>query len=96
MLAWLCIAAQNIQRVWQTFYGKWGEGFIEVHHLQALAENEGQEVQINPELDLTVLCANCHRMVHRKKGLTLTIEELKEKIRKAVYSPPKFNPLHPD
>lgn len=67
----------------QEFYGKWGEGFIEVHHIQALSGNKGKEVQTNPETDLTVLCANCHRMVHRKKGITLTIEELKEKIKKA-------------
>jgi 5-methylcytosine-specific restriction protein A len=61
-------------------YGKWGKGFIEVHHLKALASNEGKEVETNPETDLTVLCANCHRMVHRKKGIALTIEELKKKI----------------
>jgi len=63
------------------FYGEWGKGFIEVHHVQALADNKGEEVETNPETDLIVLCANCHRMVHRKKGITLTIEELKEKIK---------------
>lgn len=61
-------------------YGDWGNGFIEVHHLQPLSKNKGKEVETNPELDLTVLCANCHRMVHRKKGFTLTIEELKKKV----------------
>ncbi|MCD4771772.1 MAG: HNH endonuclease [Bacteroidales bacterium] len=61
-------------------YGEWGEGFIEVHHLQALADNQGEEIETNPETDLIVVCANCHRMLHRKKGMTLTIEELKEKI----------------
>ena len=45
---------------------------------------QGKEVEVNPETDLIVLCANCHRMVHRKKGMTLTIEELKEKIKKAA------------
>jgi predicted HNH restriction endonuclease len=68
----------------QEFYGKWGEGYIEVHHIQALSENQGNVVEVNPEKDLIVLCANCHRMVHRKKGMTLTIEELKEKIKKAA------------
>jgi 5-methylcytosine-specific restriction protein A len=63
-------------------YGEWGVGFIEVHHLQSLASNEGKEVETNPETDLTVLCANCHRMVHKKKGITLTIEELKSKMKK--------------
>lgn len=56
-------------------YGDWGKGFIEVHHLTTLASNEGIETETNPETDLTVLCANCHRMAHRKKGITLTIEE---------------------
>jgi 5-methylcytosine-specific restriction protein A len=68
----------------QEYYGKWGEGYIEVHHIQALSENKGNEVSVNPETDLIVLCANCHRMIHRKKGITLTIEELKEKIKAAT------------
>jgi 5-methylcytosine-specific restriction protein A len=72
----------------QDFYGKWGEGYIEVHHIQAISENQGKEVQVNPETDLVVLCGNCHRMVHRKKGMTLTIEELKEKIKKAATQKP--------
>ncbi|WP_020568824.1 HNH endonuclease [Neolewinella persica] len=63
-------------------YGEWGAGFIEVHHLQSLASNEGKEVETDPETDLAVLCANCHRMVHRKKEVTLTIEELKSKMKK--------------
>ncbi|WP_179218184.1 HNH endonuclease [Dokdonia pacifica] len=66
----------------EAFYGDWGKGFIEVHHIQPLSENKGQEIETNPKTDLTVLCANCHRMVHRKKKITLSIEELKKKIRK--------------
>jgi len=65
----------------EELYGEWGEGFIEVHHIQALADNKGEEIETNPETDLTVLCANCHRMIHRKGGITLTISELKEKIK---------------
>lgn len=63
-------------------YGNWGKGFIEVHHIKPLSEIDGEETETNPEKDLTVLCANCHRMVHRKKGITLSIEELKEKLKK--------------
>lgn len=66
----------------EELYGEWGEGFIEVHHVQALADNKGEEIETNPKTDLTVVCANCHRMIHRKKGITLTIEELKEKIKR--------------
>lgn len=65
----------------QEFYGDLGKGFIEVHHIQPLSENK-EEVETNPKTDLAVLCANCHRMVHRKKGMTLSIEELKAKIQK--------------
>lgn len=68
----------------EEFYGEWGKGFIEVHHLQPLATNQGEVIETNPQTDLIVLCANCHRMVHRKLGITLTIEELKEKIRRQI------------
>ncbi len=66
-------------------YGDWGKGFIEVHHLRPLSEKNGEEIETNPETDLTSLCANCHRMIHRKKGITLSIEELKEKLTKDCY-----------
>jgi hypothetical protein len=29
---------------------------------------------------LVVLCANCHRMTHRKRGVLLTVDELRGKI----------------
>ena len=61
-------------------YGKWGTEFIEVHHITPLAELKGEQQETNPREDLAVLCANCHRMVNRKKGITLTIEELKNKL----------------
>ncbi len=61
-------------------YGEWGSNFAEVHHLQPLSELEGAEREIDPKQDLVVLCANCHRMIHRKQGITLTINELKSKI----------------
>lgn len=64
------------------FYGDWGEGFIEVHHVQALHKNQGKKVETNPETDLAVLCANCHRMIHRKRDIALSIQELKAKILK--------------
>ncbi|MFK7813464.1 MAG: HNH endonuclease [Maribacter sp.] len=66
----------------EEFYGDWGKGFIEVHHIQPLAENKGEEIETNPTTDLAVLCANCHRMVHRKKDIALSIDELKARIKK--------------
>ncbi|WP_281321905.1 HNH endonuclease [Flavobacterium aestivum] len=61
-------------------YGSWGEGFIEVHHLIPLGGEDDKIRITDPKKNLIVLCANCHRMVHRKKGITLTVEELKQKL----------------
>lgn len=46
-------------------YGAIGSGYIEAHHLKPLASLKGTKVAMDPELDFAVLCANCHRMVHR-------------------------------
>jgi 5-methylcytosine-specific restriction protein A len=54
-------------------YGDHGEGYIEAHHrkpVSALVEGEKTKVS-----DLALVCANCHRMLH-KRGL-LSIEALK-------------------
>lgn len=61
-------------------YGSWGKGFAEVHHLEPISHSGGQKKSVNVKTDLIVLCANCHRMAHRKKGLTLTVDELKNKM----------------
>ncbi len=61
-------------------YGSRGEGYIEVHHLTPLAEVE-EDHFVNPESDLAPVCANCHRMIHRRRGETLSLGELKEMIR---------------
>ncbi|QEM09075.1 HNH endonuclease [Mucilaginibacter rubeus] len=61
-------------------YGEWGRDFIEVHHIEPLASGGGRSRKIDPKVDLIVLCSNCHRMVHRRRGLTLTIEELRAKL----------------
>lgn len=63
-------------------YGEWGTGFGEVHHLVPVSESLGIKKPVNPYTDLIVLCPNCHRMVHRKRGITLTVEELKSKLKK--------------
>jgi len=55
-------------------YGSRGEGFIECHHNIPLHEEENERV--TKTSDLSVLCSNCHRMIHRKKKW-LTIQELK-------------------
>ncbi len=62
-------------------YGSWGKEFAEVHHIKPLAELKGEKYKTNPKNDLAVLCSNCHRMIHRKHGITLSIDELKKKIK---------------
>jgi 5-methylcytosine-specific restriction enzyme A len=47
-------------------YGVIGKGFIEAHHLKAISTlEEGATAQYNIAADFAVLCANCHRMIHR-------------------------------
>ena len=58
-------------------YGDLGKNYIEVHHINPLAEQGGEQL-VNPETDLVCLCANCHRMVHRNKHSVLSIEELRD------------------
>ena len=58
-------------------YGIHGEGFIEVHHLKPLSSLI-DEREVNPLTDMTVLCANCHRMAHRFKDKVFSLKQLKK------------------
>lgn len=60
-------------------YGEHGRNYIEVHHINPLAEQNDEHV-VNPETDLVCLCANCHRMIHRNRNRTLSVDELKKLI----------------
>lgn len=55
-------------------YGRFGKTYIEVHHLNQIADI-GQEYLIDPIKDLRPVCANCHRMLHRQRP-PFSIEEL--------------------
>jgi 5-methylcytosine-specific restriction protein A len=48
-------------------YGELGEGFAECHHRQPLASLP--ERRTTTMADLAILCANCHRMIHRTRPL---------------------------
>ena len=48
-------------------YGEVGKGYIEAHHLKPISELHGQIVSVDLKKDFIVLCANCHRMIHRAK-----------------------------
>jgi 5-methylcytosine-specific restriction protein A len=58
-------------------YGKIGENYIEAHHLIPLASIKGNRVAMDPKKDFAVLCANCHRMIHRT-GCVDNIDQFKE------------------
>jgi 5-methylcytosine-specific restriction protein A len=60
-------------------YGELGHGFAECHHVVPLADlRAGSRTRLS---DLVILCANCHRMIHRQGGLT--IEELRTRLAQA-------------
>lgn len=61
----------------EKIYGERGKDFIEVHHIKPLFTLEGQLVDINPATDLVPVCANCHKMIHRRHDEVLTIEQMK-------------------
>jgi 5-methylcytosine-specific restriction enzyme A len=57
-----------------TFYGDIGYGFIECHHRTPLSMFK---VETRTKLDdLALVCANCHRMLHRSID-TLSLDDLK-------------------
>ncbi len=67
-------------------YGELGNGYIEAHHLDPLSERP--ELEWTDELqtsvgDVTVLCANCHRMIHRRRP-ALSLDELKIRLTEAL------------
>ena len=64
----------------EEFYGEIGKGFIEVHHVVPLAKAGVRET--DAENDLVVLCANCHRMVHRRQGICLSLNEIRSHIKR--------------
>ena len=64
----------------EVIYGDHGKGFIHVHHNKPLSESG--PTRINPKTDMSVLCTNCHAMIHRNKNITLSVENLKKIISK--------------
>ena len=73
-----------------SFLKKYGQIYVECHHLTPL----GKDVIRNTSLeDLSLVCSNCHRMLHRKiDGEYFSIEQLKSQIREidgAIISSPK-------
>ncbi len=63
----------------EDFYGPSGKGFIEAHHLIPISSIINQQVSLDPKSDFAVLCANCHRMIH-KLNTPNNLELLKNEI----------------
>jgi 5-methylcytosine-specific restriction enzyme A len=60
-------------------YGSLGEDFIECHHTKPLSELAGEcETRVK---DMATVCANCHRMIHRKRPW-LSLEVLSSILRR--------------
>jgi 5-methylcytosine-specific restriction enzyme A len=59
-------------------YGERGDGFIECHHTKPLADGSpGEKTKLS---DLALVCANCHRMIHRARPW-LNVDQLKTLLR---------------
>lgn len=50
----------------ETVYGALGAGLAEVHHLKLLSELS--KSVCTTMADLAIVCANCHRMIHRNNA----------------------------
>lgn len=64
----------------EDFYGpEIGEGYIEIHHVKPVFKYEGDELDkaITEALkNVTPVCSNCHRMIHRNWKSPLMIDYL--------------------
>lgn len=59
-------------------YGKIADGYIEAHHLTPFSMLDGRPTTLSPNTDFAVVCANCHRMLH--KGPPFKLEELRQRL----------------
>lgn len=66
------VCGVNFQRQ----FGDLGAGFIHVHHNKPVSETG--PTRIDPVRDMSVVCPNCHAMIHRNKSQTLSTDELRE------------------
>jgi len=63
----LCCEVPGCGFSFKRVYGAHGEGFAIVHHVRPLSEvpEEGDTQRLS---DLSIVCANCHAMIHRGGG----------------------------
>src|SRR5262249_53241181 len=61
-------------------YGELGEGFAECHH--RLPFSQLKATTYTRLEDLAIVCANCHRILHRRRGWDLRVEDLRAHLQK--------------
>lgn len=78
------IACQCCSFDFESFYGaELGNGFIEIHHNKPVFQYEDTDIEQtlkNAVENLTPVCANCHRIIHRNRSKPLEIRYLVEQI----------------
>jgi hypothetical protein len=72
-----CLLCEACDFDFAVSYGKLGEGFAECHHRIPLSALNGDTP--TRLADLSVVCANCHRMLHRSRPM-ISVEELRRLI----------------
>ena len=64
----------------EDFYGEYGKGFIEIHHQKPVFQFDGDDTlkTIKDALENVIpVCSNCHRMIHRSRLNTLSLNEIR-------------------
>ncbi len=61
-------------------YQELGAGYIEVHHLRPLSEKKSKR-KVTVE-DVDVVCANCHRVLHRNGRKPISLNKLRDAIKR--------------
>lgn len=78
-----CLQCEVCDFDFSAVYGERGQGYIEIHHRKPIftykEQDEAQTIQAAFE-NLVPLCANCHRMLHRRRDDVWTVERLKGEI----------------
>jgi 5-methylcytosine-specific restriction enzyme A len=60
-------------------YGEYGAEYIEVHHLELLADTQGERESTVD--DVRVVCSNCHSVLHRQGRIPMDIDKLRAFVR---------------
>ena len=61
------------------FYGEIGQGVAECHHTKPVSElKKGEKTKLS---ELSILCANCHRIIHKSKPM-YSVEQLRNNIKR--------------